>query len=437
MSGRISHTRLADGSEIFRILENASFKEDLGIVDLQIGELEKLTDEFKRTVQDHAYSANRVPELSHDLEQNVAAIRRKFDQLLTEEQQERLKQLLVRREINKSSLLRELTVGKLAKSLKLSQSVNSKLKNVRQSEAERLNKECKDLKDEFVERILGVLTTSQDEELSHFSQEFESVPVFAPLDFMVAQCKSLDSESGENETDLPDELSEFEFLVTKTSYEIDDAGQFVEVAKPQKTYQLALFAYSGLQREIGNSSSESEHSVLEYQKETCQELDKQFSELTDSLLVERTRLKSQGNWSSERQQEYNQEISEFCLDAIEKIRQTLIPQQLESIRMRGERMTVLQRGLPYSLMHGSLGERLKITEEQKESLEAICDQIVNEYNRFSKSQERDHTQRVFSVLPKDAQEELERILGDPIESESFAIGVLARRLGTIGSSDLK
>lgn len=421
---RVSLMRLDDGSDMIELLRDPDVQRDVGIVAAQVSELDNLRKEFESL----ELYVRKDASSQEEFEIRVRSFRDKVSELFTEEQLRRLKQVQIWKQINKSTLVMQLISGEVGRQLGLSNRHRSQLADLQLEEAKRLKEECKRFREEAIARLTDVLSVKQRNQLAEFFSEFDSLPVFAPLDILVFQCEELDKIEDSNA--LPVDLAKYEYLIIRSMYEVSDSAQLRSFTQkiPPKRHQLLTSIFLNLVAEIRNNAMESENNILEYQREACQKLSDEFRSISNRLVRERTEISEGRTWTDADQDRYNKELESFLSGAIDEIDELLLPIQHEYFLERAKRAKVLHNGIPYVLLHDLLVGDVRISDEQKEELKDVCGKIVAEYKDFSLAAEKDHIRRVLEVLPVSIDKKLDELIGEPIGKASFAIEVLSFKL---------
>lgn len=426
----VSYGTWNDGSDQFALLEEALIQQDLGILPEQVDELKELHRLFfSEDARDGRSLANRE-QWSNQLEDQLKRFNRAVGELFTDDQLHRIREITLQQKLHESSLLANLLKSELGMILNLSTTDRTKLLKLAGSESKRIGVECDSKLSEFKEKLRTLLSEQQQRLLEEYFEQTNELAHFPGLDLFAWQLSV--TEQKEFSPELPRNFSRYQYLLAKPVFEVAFDGSLVQRDNTSSRLGNQEVLFNSL-RQMLDSESGLVDNVTAYQSAICEELQREQLEMIRELVRVRSQKTDTQEWSTADQDAYNSQVESFVAGAIRDLEQSLSPDQIRQIEYIAERQLVLQFGLPYSLLHGQLGQEIRISKPQKKELLQLCEQLTREYREFSKRQASIHFEHVLRELPQPAAQHLNTILGKPIERRSFAISILGNRLARIGN----
>ena len=417
-------------SKWIQFLENDQVREDIELSDQNWKKLESNFRQLKSSLLEYQKRYAKGKTTKDDLEdvlKNSQDSKDEIERLLSKQQRSRLTQLDTRFQMRRIGSLRMMFQGQLGKDLDLSAKQRLEIFELGQKFAKAVSHENIELKDSAFEELKSQLTPTNRGKLEEYIDE--NFLTFRATNFgiLMSQLDFADEKEAGPPTEEGEERGPYSGLSQPACFRLDLDGTFkpnvagsgsnknrvyIELFKlmmhPEMSHSLALV------REQSDEIKVVFENYRQKSNDADQELQKAYENNSTS--------------TSFAMNSHRQSISTLLDDLAISFERILLPHQREFLEDLTQKIGVARSGLFSELVNGELGNRLKISTEEKEKIKKMARSIRKRLLKKSIELESKVFEDVKKVLSEEQASAFSERIGKPFDMGYSNLDLLCNQL---------
>lgn len=419
--------------EVLLLLTHNSIRAELELLPEQQTELDALVARTRQSMAELTKGVsfgNPPPGLPEVLAQEAARFQSALEEIFLPHQRVAMRQLMTRLTIRRMGLLHELFQGDLGKQLGVPlERANDILREGREI-ADRFRPSVDELRREYFQRFMALLSERQRQEISPLGPEFMEcrLPPLEAISWQLQNADELHRRSKEW-PDLP-----YRGLSIPVLFKVDLDGQLVLFNPELSDEQLRRMAADGrhfhadtILVSLKNESwLAKELQLSDGQLAIYDELLTQMKEAHDQMHTRMASLPDAEKALAARAMD--EERNRVGDEVLAVLKRTLDPRQAQALEHIAEVAEVVRGGMRYALIYGQLGKRLAITPAQRDAIVRESEALANEIRQQAQTIENEVLDAVRQALGPEAREKLDDLMGPELKTIPGNIGLLLEQL---------